>query len=410
MTSTPPDRPAAEVGRRYLFVTMPAGPFSRRLQRALAEAGASARRVVMNGGDLWDWGRSDAERFDGPPETFRPWIEGVLGEGGYTDVVVFNDVNPYSQEALDAARGAGLGTWILENGYQRPDWITLERIGVNARSGLPRDPRAYDDADALAPPQDGPHLGTITPFHVVNTIWYFTCMVALSPWMRGYRYPYTVTILGQIVGHTRRYAVWLWRRHARERQAERVARLTPFMLIVLQREGDSQLMVHSDLKTNRAYLTTVLDSFAAHAPHDLRLVVKNHPLDPGIEDLERLTRGLAAERGIGHRVSFLEGGAFASLARAARGVVSVNSTAALAAIGFGTPVKLMGRAFFDMPGLVDQQPLDAFWTAPAAPDADLFRRFRRRMSVETQVYGSYHNPENLDGTAARIAARLLAQG
>ena len=399
--------PADNSDRRYLLVTMPAGPFARHLAKALGERGALTRRVVMNGGDVADWGLSQAERFNAPSETFRPWIEAVIATGGYTDVVVFNDTNPYSQEALEAARAAGRRTWILENGYQRPDWITLETQGVNARSGLPRDPSAYDDADRLAPPEDGPHLGQITPFHVYNTIRYFTCMVAMSPWMRGYRYPYTVTIAGQVFGHIRRFGAWLISRKARDRQAERVARLTPYMLVCLQREGDSQLMVHSDLKTNRAFLTTVLDSFAAHAPADLRLVVKNHPLDPGVEDLERVTLDLATERGVRHRVSFLEGGAFAALARAARGVISVNSTAALAAIGFGVPVKLLGRAFFDIEGLVDRRPLDDFWREQSAPDAGLFHRFRRRMSVETQVYGSYHNPRHLDATAARIAARMM---
>ena len=109
-----------------------------------------------------------------------------------------------------------------------------------------------------------------------------------------------------------------------------------------------------------------------------------------------------------HRLSFLEGGNFAALARASAGVVAVNSTAALAAVGFGTPVKLLGRAFFDLPGLVDQQPLEGFWKAPAAPDTDFFHRFRRRMSVQTQIYGSYHAPRAMAGTADRLAERMLS--
>jgi capsular polysaccharide export protein len=317
-------------------------------------------------------------------------------------------VNPYSQEALHAARAMGLKTWILENGYQRPDWITLETDGVNARSGLPREASAYDDADQLEPPADGPHIGGIAPFHAFNTIAHYTLIVLFSPWMRGYRYPFTVSIHGQVFGHTRRYAVALSTRKARERQAERVAKLTPYFLVCLQREGDSQLMVHSELKTNRAFMETVIASFAAHAPADARLAIKNHPLDPGLTNLEREAFKIAATWGVQHRVSFLEGGNFAALARASRGVVGVNSTAALAAAGFGTPVKLLGRAFFDIPGLVDQQPLEGFWSDPAPPDHGLFLRFRRRMSVQTQIYGSYHNPRSLTGTADRLAERLMA--
>lgn len=395
--------------RKFLLVTLPAGPFGRYLDRALRARGARVRRVVMNGGELFDWLSTEMDWFKGPRDSFSPWIEGRLRDGGYTDVVVFNDVNPYSQEALHAARAMGLKTWILENGYQRPDWITLETDGVNARSGLPREASAYDDADQLEPPADGPHIGGIAPFHAFNTIAHYTLIVLFSPWMRGYRYPFTVSIHGQVFGHTRRYAVHLATRAARERQAERVARQTPYFLICLQREGDSQLMVHSDVKSNRAFLETVTASFAAHAPADARLVIKNHPLDPGLTDLERMAFQIAASHGVQHRTSFLEGGHFATLARGSEGVVAVNSTAALAAIGFGVPVKLLGRAFFDLPGLVDQQSLDAFWSAPVKPDHALFTRFRRRMSVQTQIYGSYHNPRSLTGTALRLAVRMLGE-
>lgn len=393
--------------RRFLFVTLPAGPFGNYLDRALRARGARATRVVMNGGELFDWVGGDTAWFKGPRDGFPPWVARTLRKGGFTDVVVFNDVNPYSQETLHAARELGLKTWILENGYQRPDWVTIETEGVNARSGLPRDPAAYDDADSLTPPEEGPPVGAITPFHAFNTINHYTQMVLLSPWMRGYRYPFTVSVAGQVFGHTWRYYVWWWTRKARERQAERVARMTPYFLVTLQREGDSQLMVHSDLKTNDAFMETVIASFAAHAPEAARLVIKNHPLDPGLSNLERTAFRIAAREGVQHRLSFLEGGNFAALARASAGVVAVNSTAALAAAGFGTPVKLLGRAFFDLPGLVDPQSLEGFWTAPAAPDADFFHRFRRRMSVQTQVHGSYHAPAAMAGTAARLAARML---
>lgn len=395
------------MSRKVLLVTLPAGPFGRFLDRALRASGAEVRRVVMNGGELFDWLSPATAWFKGPSDSFAPWIERRLKDG-YTDVVVFNDVNPYSQDALKAARALGLKTWILENGYQRPDWITLETDGVNARSGLPRDPAAYDHADTLAPPEERPHIGAITPFHAFNTIAHYTLIVLFSPWMRGYRYPFTVSIHGQVFGHTRRYAQWLVRREAREQQAERVARLTPYFLLCLQREGDSQLMVHSELRTNREVMDKVIASFAAHAPADARLAIKNHPLDPGLSNLERAAFDIAAAHGVQHRVSFLEGGHFAALARASQGVIAVNSTAALAAVGFGTAVKLLGRAFFDLPGLIDQQPLATFWSAPQKPDHDLFHRFRRVMSVRTQIYGSYHNPRSLAGTAERVAERILA--
>lgn len=405
---TTADHAESEAGRRFLFVTLPSGPFGSYLDRALRERGATARRVVMNGGEWFDWIGGDTAWFKGPRDGFGPWVERLIRKDGVTDVVVFNDVNPYSQDTLQAARAFGARTWILENGYQRPDWITLESEGVNARSGLPREASAYDDADNLVPPEDGQHIGAITPFHVFNIIQHYTLIVLFSPWLKGYRYPFTVSIAGQVFGHFRRFGLWLWTRKARERQAAQVAKLKPFFLACLQREGDSQLVVHSDLKTNAAFLEKVIGSFARHAPDNAHLMIKNHPLDPGLTDLERAAFRIGAREGVLNRLHFLEGGAFAALSRASEGVIAVNSTAALAAIGFGTPVKLMGRAFFDLPGLVDPQPLETFWTGPRKPDPDLFHRFRRKMSVDTQVWGSFHAPRAMAGTARRLVARMLA--
>ena len=87
-----------------------------------------------------------------------------------------------------------------------------------------------------------------------------------------------------------------------------------------------------------------------------------------------------------------------------------NSSAALSALGFGTPVKVLGQAFFDFEGLTDQQPLDRFWTSPVAPDPDLFQRFRATVIARTQINGSFHAPGAIDATAARVAEIFAGRG
>ncbi|MGI9170326.1 MAG: capsular biosynthesis protein [Caulobacteraceae bacterium] len=393
--------------RRFLLVTLPSGPFGRRFASQLRRAGADVLRVVLNGGDLVSWGLTDALWPRVPAPLWRSWLEWQLFERSITDLVVFGDTMAFSAEALACARDNRVRTWVLENGYNRPDWITLEPTGVNAYSCMPRDPRAYRDVD-LEPQEDVRHVGSITPFHTVNITSYFTGVVLGGPFFPTYRYPYAVPLWPQIFGHIRRYGARLMRHGRWEREArEVIADSRPFFLACLQREGDSQLIEHSDLKTNAAFMTQVIANFAKTAPRDHRLVFKNHPLDPGVEDLAERCHAIAVRHKIADRVVFLEGGAFAQLARVSKGVVAVNSTAAYAALGFGAPVKLLGRAVFDIDGLTDQRPLEHFWKGPAAPDPDLFARFRHRLSARTQVYGSFHNPRNLTGTAERLVQRLI---
>ena len=395
-------------GRRFLLVTLPAGPFGRELGTALRALGAETLRVVFNGGDLLDWGFHDVVLAQGPFEDWTTFVERTLVDRSITDLVVFGDATPYSAGAVAAPRRAGTRLWVIENGYQRPHWVTVEPDGVNANSALPRDPRAYDDVDLSSLGEDPPPVGQITPFHVMHTFNYFAGVILAWPMFRRYRYPYAVRIWPQAFGHLRRYLVWLLRRRAFEREALAVLDDPgPFFLACLQRDGDSQLLAHSELKTNRAFMTNVIRSFAADAPADARLVIKNHPLDPGVEDLGGLCRDLTWSYGVSERVRFLDGGAFAPLAHGARGLIAVNSTAALAALEFGTPVKLLGRALFDIAGLTDSQSLSDFWKAPKAPDAMLLARFRRRLVLRTQVYGSFHNPSVRRRTARGVAARLL---
>ena len=69
---------------------------------------------------------------------------------------------------------------------------------------------------------------------------------------------------------------------------------------------------------------------------------KNHPLDPGLFDYGRQIRRVARLLDISERVRFFDGGNLAELARPARGVITINSTAAISALQFGVPTIAMG--------------------------------------------------------------------
>ena len=117
----------------------------------------------------------------------------------------------------------------------------------------------------------------------------------------------------------------------------------------------------------------------------------------------RITRWLAMERGVADRVDFIDGGHLNELCRASRGMVVNNSSAALSALGFHTPVKVLGDAFFDFEGLTDQKPLDRFWSEPTPPDEALFHRFRAHVIAASQINGNYHEPRTQPLAAEGLA-------
>lgn len=391
---------APPVGRRrILFVSMPFGPFGRLLLQALRRRGVEVRHMAFSAGDLVSARGSGAIVYQGRAADWPRRLDDLAGE--FTDIVVFGESGPYNRAVLDRPRGDGAPrVWVLENGYFRPDWITLERDGANAASRLPRMAAAY----AARPPRlpratpTGPALRSLV-FHLSV---YYLAEFLLFFLFPGHRAGFTVPPWRQCAGHIVRFARQRLARPDR-REAALLARGAPFFLVCLQRDGDSQLLNHSDIHDNQGFLDRVIASFARAAPAGTRLVVKLHPLDPGVVDMEAATAATARRHGVGDRVDVIDGGRLATLCRASRGMVVNNSSAALSALGFGTPVKALGRAIFDFDGLTDPQPLDGFWSRPCAPDAALFRRFRGHVMARTQINGSFDAPSARVDTADAVA-------
>lgn len=403
MQSRLPQRPHGDAvnslaDRRFLIVTAPFGRFGRILADVLSERGAVVSRMMFNAGDMIYWRRPNGIKFTDSVEHWPERFQALAGD--FTDIIVFGEGGPYNQAVLTQADALSAQVWVLENGYFRPDWVTVERNGVNASSQLPRHRSGYaapaPETLVIRP------VGRILPHHVINISLYHACQLPGRLLFPNYSYPYTQSPWLQFFGHVRRYVSLAFQSKS-ACEVDAITAKGPFFLACLQREGDAQLLRYSHFADNTAFLAEVMSSFARHAPPDARLVVKNHPLDPGLVDLRHMTRCLAVERGLAGRVDFIDGGNLAQLCRASRGMVVNNSSAALSALGFHSPVKVLGEAFFDFDGLTDQQPLDDFWSAPQGPDVELFTRFRAHVINRCQINGNYHEPRTVRPTARRLA-------
>ncbi len=131
-----------------------------------------------------------------------------------------------------------------------------------------------------------------------------------------------------------------------------------------------------------------------------------HPLDNDLIPWRRIVEERAAVLGLNGRVFYLDGGNLDTLGEASAGMVTVNSTAGLHALKQGRPVKVLGTAVFDIAGLTDQQPLDAFWRAPQTPQAELANAMFRLLAASIQVRGNLYSRAGTDAGADAIAERL----
>lgn len=399
---------AARGRRTVLLLQGLMGPLFRRLGQELVHAGHTVHKVNFNGGDRLFWRLPNGIEYRGSLDEWPEWFEQVLRDKGVTDVVLFGDCRDHHMPAIRICRELGVPVHVFEEGYIRPDWVTLELGGVNGHSSLPRDPVWYRETAAALPPVP-PHSqvpasfrrraieGLLYNFADVLTRWYYPGWSNHRPW-----HPVV-----EGMGWWRK----LCRRQEREVSAKQLmARLeassAPYFLFPLQLDSDAQIRLHSPFAGIAHALRLVISSFAAHSPPETRLVVKEHPLDNGVRDWRQVTADMAALFGVEDRVDYLAWGDIVPVTRSALGVVTINSTSGTFALAEGIPVVALGHAVYDIPNITFQLGLDAFWRDPVAPDIETFTAFRRVLIERCLIPGGFFSDEALDKVVRHAVARL----
>ncbi|NVD37725.1 capsular biosynthesis protein [Ensifer sp. HO-A22] len=396
-------------GRRvFLFLQGPSSPIFRKIADRLESYGHTCLRINLNVGDQIFWRRKGAFNYRGALADWPAYLERFIDTHHVTDMILLGEERPYHQAATAVARRNGVAISIVEMGYLRPDWLTLERNGMSSNSHFPADAGLIVDAAKDLPEPDWRKHYTQTfvadasydlLYNLPNVFLWF-----LFPHYRrhGIFHP-----LAEYAGWVRRLLTGK-RRTAEAEGCVRalLSRRAPYFVYPLQLETDFQLRAHSPFHSQKDAIDEVLRSFATHAAGGTGLVFKVHPLDNDLIAWRKFIDDRAAALGLSGRVFYLDGGNLDVLADASAGMVTVNSTAGLHALKQGRPVKVLGTAVFDIAGLTDQQPLEDFWKKPTPPDAEVSAAMFRLLAASIQVRGNLYSRAGTDAGAQAIAERL----
>ncbi|MBX9927254.1 MAG: hypothetical protein K2Y05_12930 [Hyphomicrobiaceae bacterium] len=398
--------------RRILFVGSPFGAFFRHIAPALEARGSSVWRTVSDGGEFAATPAHNRLIFSGVVDaaSVRRWeafLRDAMRRLHISAIVTFNDSCIKSTAAHRVARGLGIPRYVLEEGYLRPHWVTFDHEGVNGNTLLPRDPGFYLDQKL----QDVTHETFKQSFRFVtrDTIAHFAACTVMSPVL-----PYDPSYYGDDVwtqagGYVREY---VWRKTHREKPVLRTlsaAKATgrKTFVALMQKPGDSQLRYHSRYRANNPYLEEVIRSFAANAAPDAILVVKQHPLDYGVEKSKALFDKLVAECALEGRAHYIRKLQIEKVLEVASGLITINSTGGMAAIERHLPVIALGNAVYDMPGLTFQNGIDRFWSDAEAPDVKLVAAFVNYLKTCTQINGGYYTRRQLTLLTENLVDRMM---
>jgi capsular polysaccharide export protein len=390
--------------RAFVFLQGPPGPLFRQLGAAIAAAGIPVYRINLSGGDRYDW-PDGAIDFRGRFSEWPVFFDKFLRERGITDLVLFGDCRPHHVSAHGMAAVRGVRTHVLEEGYLRPDWMTFEQEGVNARSTLSRDKTWFRQEAMRLPPE--PKLPRITASfrrRVRDSYWHFHHVLDGRFRYPHYRSHRSGSILMEGIGWAWKLASWRLREEKAASTLQHIG--TPLFLLPLQLSGDYQIRAHSPFPDMQSAATYVIESFAAHAGPDAHLLLKAHPLDSSFYNWRKFVRRHAERLALNGRLHFVDGGDLQDLVKVARGLVCVNSTSATLALAAGTPVCTVGEAIYDMPGLTHQEHLDRFWARPTPPDTGLYPAFRRVLVDRCLVRGGLASESAVTTLIESILDRL----
>lgn len=394
--------------RRILFLQGLPGSFFYRLGQVLRARGCDIHRINFNGGDQWDWPGDGAVNYRGSAHAWSPFLAKFLRTHRITDIILFGDCRPLHRTARGTAAGLGVAVHVFEEGYVRPDWVTLERGGVNGFSPLSTDPAWYRRAALNLPAlADGPPLPSSLRRRVRETIIHYLAFTLLAWLFPHYRTHRPNSPLVEAAGWVAR----LMRRRGAIAQSDAVLQgLTPgrYFLFPLQLESDYQLRAHSDFDGMQPALAEVVASFAATAPADRQLVIKAHPLDNGLTDWRKRATDYARALGVADRIEFVDTADIAILVKQSCGVVTVNSTTGTLALAVGIPVIPLGRAIYAVDGLTHQGDLSSFWSAPTPPDAELYEAFRQVLAARCLLRGGFYADEEQAPLVTAAAERIMA--
>lgn len=383
---------------KILLLQGPIGDFFTELSKWLISQNKTVYKFNFNGGDEYFYPNSieNTIAYRDALTQFESYLILFCLENKIDTFVCFGDHRRYHRIAKRVAKEYGIAFYVFEEGYFRPEYITLEKEGVNAFSPLPRNAAFFlEKDDSLCEP--------VPPQKVARG---FLPMAkrAILYYSQGYfkrkEYPkYLHHRITQIKYYLKLWIISGFKRacyHFEDRNfAKEVkkGKFDDFFVVPLQVYDDSQVKVHSPNHENvQEFLEEVLVSFANHAPEHLNLIVKHHPMDRGFIDYQTvIDKYIKQYPEIKNRIFYIHDVPMPALLRKGKGMITLNSTSGISALLHHMPVITLGKANYDIAGLTFQGSLDEFWHNEEEPNSQLFDAYRRYHLNKTHINGSFYN-------------------
>jgi capsular polysaccharide export protein len=378
-------------GKNILLLQGPVGLFFKKLGKQFQNKGANVFRIGLNAGDSFFSSSHQYTPYKDTPENWQKFVFSFLQEKKIDKIFLFGDCRFYQSIAVAACDALGVEIYVFEEGYLRPHYITLEKHGVNDYSHISRDPKFYKDLEEvqLPTPEDATP-NAISNWSIVITYYFMARLFRLR--YPHYQHHRNFSALEEFFFGTRSLMrkVFYTKRDKKYLPKIQNELSKQYFFVPLQTHNDFQILQHSEYGTIEKFIIEVLESFAKHTKDEL-LIFKHHPIDRGRKNFTEFILEQSTSLFITHRILVVHDLHLPTLLNHTKGTITINSTVGLSSILHGTATIALGKAIYNIEGLVyKDMALDNFWTQGKAPDPILAKKFKQHLILTTQLNGSFY--------------------
>ena len=333
-------------------------------------------------------------KFTEPIDQFERWLRQQIATHKIDCLILYNEFRPYNQIGYTLAAELKIECLVLELGLLRPDYVTIYSREKDLFNYL-----SSEWEKVLAQPAkiaSVPEPNRLKTVRTPSKIRQFAQSYCYSRFMTKAlkRYPHYVDQRTMSFRH--HFTAGLrgtLRFQGREKQP-RFDRVLAgrwsgkYYLVPLQVHCDSQITKKSRSQSVEQFIHEVVDSFEQFAPKHTKLIFKVHPMDRGYADYAQLIKKLN-KRFSRDRLFYLDRVSNPTALSHAIGSIMINSSMGLSSLIHNTPVKTLGKASFDLPGLTHQGDLESFWTSAEPVNQRNVRNFINLPRRTSQGRGTF---------------------
>ncbi len=375
-----------------LFLMGPIGTFFPRLTNFFEENNVQTFKISF---PLYEYGFPESRliKYSQDIKFFKEFLKQIIIDKKIKHIFMYGNVLiPHKQalELVDELKKEDkiLKPHIFELGYLRPNFVTLEKKGINYNSEFIKNRDFYLKQDSY---ETFPIAKKHARFRI-RKIW--KPITFINHCFKNYnivRYehklqPKPIYIWYQLKGFFLKY----YYRLTEYKLKKKCFFEKNFYLVILQVSTDSQLTEGSNIKDNKKFIYKIIKDFA-EVNIDFNLVFKHHPRDRGYTNYFNLIEKISKEFGVYKKVIYIHDCFLSKIFQNSncRGTVLINSTVGYQSLYHSVPLKSLGISPFNIEGLSDQRDLVSFFKNPITVDKLLFNKFYKYILENSQINGNF---------------------